>query len=77
MQNQKPKAPEFVLRNCNVKTQRQWRQLKRKQLKAVIRAMWEYRAGCAYCPGRNGEFGIITTNLEKLEKLLSQKNWGK
>ena len=69
------RAPDYALKNMGVKSQRQWRARKRKDLKAAIKAFGEYRRGCAFCPGINGEVGAIETLLASLWESHKEKNW--
>ena len=68
-----PRIPPFVLQHLDCRTQREFKQLKRQQLKAVIKAYDEYRSGCGYCPGSLR----LEVALELHQKQLSIKNWGR
>ena len=68
------RAPEWVLERDKI-TQRQWRIRKRKDLKALLAAMKNYRSGCAYCPSQNGEVGALERLLESLWESHKEKNW--
>jgi hypothetical protein len=68
------RAPEWVLEREKI-TQRQWRIRKRKDLKALIAAMFNYRSGCAYCPNQNGEIGAVGRLLESMWDSHKEKNW--
>lgn len=69
------KVPKYVLKNCGITTQRQFKALKRYQLKAILKALNDYCMGCAYCP--EFDIGEIEKKLQELRKLLSVKNWGR
>jgi len=71
----KEKAPKWLLKREGI-TQRQWKSLKRTELRNVIKALDIYRSGCAFCPGAR-EFGTIVSALDQLEKSHSVKEWGR
>lgn len=70
------RAPDWLLERDKI-TQREWRQKKRKHLKNLIAAFGEYRIGSAYCPGINGEVGILDKILNELKESHSIKKWGR
>lgn len=70
------RAPDWLLEQEQI-TQRQWRVRKRRDLKNLIAAYNEYRMGCAYCPGKNGEVGTIGKLLDELKESHSIKKWGR
>ena len=70
------RAPDWLLERDKI-TQRQWRQMKRRDLKNLIAAFNEYRMGCAYCPVKNGEVGIFEKLLNELKESHSIKKWGR
>lgn len=70
------RAPDWLLERDKI-TQRQWRKMKRRDLKNLIAAFDEYRIGSAYCPGKNGEVGIIGKLLAELKTSHSIKKWGR
>jgi len=70
------RAPDWLLEREQI-TQRQWRIRKRRDLKQLIAAYDEYRMGCAYCPGKNGEVGAIGKLLDELKESHSIKKWGR
>jgi hypothetical protein len=71
------KAPKSVLSMLGLTTQRQFRQMKRKQLKAVLKAWKKFRSGCAYCEGYPHNISEAGRYLERIIKDLSIKNWGR
>ena len=74
----RPKAPKDVLQNCGVTTQRQWRRLKREQLRLALRAMHQVRCGCVYTPVAPGVYvGAIIRQIEQLQRAWSVQEWGK
>ena len=70
------KAPRWLLKRGRI-TQRQWRALKRRELRRIISAFQAYRMGCAYCPAVNGEVGAINNALNSLKASHSVKEWGR
>ena len=70
------RAPDWLLEREKI-TQRQWRIRKRRELKQIIAAFDEYRTGCSYCPGKNGEVGAIGKLLNELKESHSIKKWGR
>ena len=75
--NREPKTPPKWLLEREGITTRQWKAMKRKELREVIKAFDYYRLGCAYCPGINGEVITIGKSLDKLKQSLSVKEWGR
>ena len=69
-------VPKYVLDQYDITTQREWKQLKREQLKKLAEAMVEYRFGCAFCPDYD-EFGRLERLLKERVENHSQKNWGR
>lgn len=70
------RAPDWLLKREKI-TQRQWRQIKRRDLRNLISAFDEYRMGCAHCPGTNGAVGVIGKLLNELKESHSIKKWGR
>lgn len=70
------RAPDWLLERDKI-TQRQWRQMKRRDLKNLIAAFDEYRLGSAYCPNKNGEVEAIRKLLNDLKESHSIKKWGR
>ena len=68
------KAPRWLLKRENI-TQRQWRARKRADLKNLVAAFGRYRMGCAYCPSKDGEVGLIQDALAALTKSHAAKTW--
>jgi len=73
---EKRKIPKYVLKNLGLQTQRQFKALKRHQIRQIMKALDDYRMGCAYCHGRF-DVGEIAKRLEKCKKQLSVKEWGR
>lgn len=68
--------PKYVLRNLHIQTPRDFRSLKRYQLKSILYALNQYRQGSAYCPG-DFNAGQIEKEIKKHQKELSVKEWGR
>ncbi len=73
----KKRIPKWLLKNCGVETRRQFKQLKRKQLKSVLKAWDDFRSGCFYCPGYPRDTTDVDDILRRLKRDLSAKNWGR
>ncbi len=71
------KIPKYVLDNMGLQTQRQFKQVKRYQLRMLAKALDEYRMGCAYCPSQGFNIGGIDRRIGNLRNRHSVKNWGK
>ena len=70
----KEKIPEGVRVGL---TTRQWKSLKRKQLRAIQKVVREYRLGCAYCPEYPARVHSMVESLEVMIESHSVKNWGR
>jgi len=68
-------APPWFLRQEN-STNRQWKSLKRKELKEIRRAVNMYRPGSAYCPGYE-DFIKLEKILSKLIDMHGVYKWGR
>ncbi|KKL46709.1 hypothetical protein LCGC14_2342880 [marine sediment metagenome] len=68
------KAPKYILKNLGMTTQRQFKELKRYQLKVIIEAVAEYHLGCAYCPG---SISVLIGAIETMKDELSVEKWGR
>ena len=68
--------PPYVLENMKLKTTRQFKSRKRKELREIKNALAKYHQGCAYCPGYENEINELGKILKKLEELQSIKEWG-
>ena len=75
-ENKQVRAPDWLLLQEGI-TNRQWKSRKRKELKEVIRAFDNYRTGCAYCPGEDGEADQLGKLLEQMKEAHSVKEWGR
>lgn len=73
----KSAIPKWLLEQEKL-TAREWKQRKRREIQAVIRAMEYVHRGCAYTPNIEGvHIGEILMQLRKLARAWSQKEWGK
>lgn len=69
--------PKWLLKKERI-TGREWRQRKRKELRAVLKLTDRLKIGCAYTPCVDGEgIGKAINTLQKFERAWSQKEWGK
>ena len=71
--------PKFVYCGgaLRTKTQREWKDLKRKQLKKIVEAAKLYRLDCAWCPGYKKDMGALDDILETMTDSHSVKKWGR
>lgn len=68
------KIPKWLMLQEGVNLQ-QWKQRKRKELNAVLKAVSAYRMGCLYCPGRGVELERVQRELNALKEAHKVKNW--
>ena len=68
--------PPYVLENMGLKTTRQFKSRKRKELREIKNTLAKYHQGCAYCPGYENEITKLGKILKRLEELQSIKEWG-
>lgn len=68
------RVPKYILEDMGLSSQREFRQLKRKQLKEIMKAYKEYSLACAWCPGYPHGLSEL---LWEMKKSHSVKNWGK
>lgn len=68
-------APDWLLKREGI-TQRQWRARKRKQLKALDKALTDYRFGCLFTPGHN-HIETISQIVSGMRQSHSVKAWGR
>jgi len=68
--------PKFVLENMSLKTSREFKQLKRKQLREVKMVVDEYMTGCAYCPEYESTIENFFKVLKRMLEVHKVKNWG-
>ena len=70
------KAPKWLLKREGI-TQRQWKQMKRQELRELKKSLWVYGSGCAFCPSYDGRFGTMVKLVNELIESHSVKNWGR
>jgi len=79
--NGKTGVPKGVLSNMGIQTTRQYKEVKRYELKAVIDAVDVLQFGSAFMPGCyyscENEIAEINRHLRSLKKKLSVKEWGR
>ncbi len=68
-------APVYALKSRGFTTQRQWRQAKRAELRAVKAAFDTYRFGCAFTPAGDSEVAAIDGALKSLTTALAANTW--
>ena len=68
-------VPPYVLKNMNIKTTREFKSRKRKELREIKKAVSEYHRGCAYTPGYD-EINELDKLLNKIQTMQSIKEWG-
>ncbi len=69
----KEKIPESIRDGLTI---RQWKSLKRKQLRAIQKATREYRLGCAYCPFYSIDINALEGVVASMIESHSVNNWG-
>lgn len=67
--------PNWVLKNMGLTTQRQYKRLKRAQLRAVMKAMDDLNKGSAWLPDFFG-YQKARLHLSELKDSLSPGQWG-
>ena len=70
------RIPRNVLDNLMCRTTRDFRTLKRRQIKTLLSALNELRIGCVYLPGYR-HIGQLADKVKQLHGLLSAKKWGR
>ena len=74
----KQKVPGYVLMALEITTQREFKQQKRRELKAVLEAWEIFRSGCVYCHRyETGNISRADSQLEQIKQDLSVKEWGR
>lgn len=66
------KYPAYVAR-----TAREWHTQKRREWRAIQRAVDEFRLGCAYTPVYPREVDVLDKVIRDGMRLLSVKEWGR
>lgn len=70
------RAPKWLLQREGIMN-RDWKAIKRAELKAVVKAFDVYRSGCAYCPGFEEDVLEFQRILNKMTLSHSAKVWGR
>lgn len=70
-------VPKYILSNLGLKRQREFKSLKRKQLREIIHAVGEYRTGCAACPEYGSDIQLLDQVLKRMKESHSAKEWGR
>lgn len=68
--------PKYVLEAMDLKTTRQFKSRKRKELREIEKAVKEYQRGCAYCPGYETGISNLFKSVREIKILQSVKEWG-
>lgn len=72
-----PIIPKRLLDKRGLRRQREFKQLKRAEMKAVLKAIAAMRQGVGYVPGyEEGHWRMAWTHLEKMSTLMSVAKWG-
>jgi len=66
------KIPKHVLKNLKIED---FKQIKRKQLKEIKIAVYEYSRGCAFCPDIDRGIGLLINTLDDMIEKHKYKNW--
>lgn len=67
-----------VLYNLRLTSSREFKALKRYQLRELERAYGEYELGCAHCPNYDsGTQNKLEAIIKELRESHSAKNWGR
>ena len=71
----KERDPWFLKKG---ESRRKWKSQKRKELKAILKAIEPYRHGCAFCAGSSlGNIMQAQAIIESMIKDHSIKTWGR
>jgi len=71
-----PKIPDHILKNMGTPTRREWKQLKRRELRQLRKAFNVFQLGSAWVP-QCYSVRDIDKVLTRLEELMSQRIWGR
>jgi len=69
-------VPKYVLKNMHIKTEREFKTIKRFELKCVLNAINTLRSGSAWVPGYES-LDSIHRKLNDMKDKCSVKNWGR
>lgn len=70
-----PKIPNHIVEAYG--TARAFKQAKRSDFRAVLKALHEFQRGCAYCPGYNNGLNEWLIEALTIKDSLSVKRWGR
>ena len=56
---------------------RDFKSEKRQQLKVLLKALDDFRCGCAYLPSGSRDVQRIAEILQRVQSDISTKNWGR
>jgi hypothetical protein len=68
--------PKYCLNNMGLETARQFKSLKRKEVRRALRAVDDLRTGCSFLPSGDTRVQRIQKELDQLKQELAVKNWG-
>lgn len=71
------KASKDVLHSLGLRRQRDFKALKRTELRGIIAAWQIFHSGCAYVPGYPHAIWRLDDAIKELTRLLSAKEWGR
>ena len=71
------KIPASVLKTMRVKTEREFKQLKRAELREVKKAIGILRRGCAFMPLYNSAIETLDATVERWIEECGVKRWGR
>ena len=70
------RPPQYVLDNMHLNNKEEYKQLKRKEIRAVLAAINDLSAGCLYLPRKlYDEISVLQNAALKIKKGLSCKEW--
>jgi len=72
----KEKLPKYLLDNTGCSTSREFKSMKRQELKNVMKAMDELERGAFFLPEFQ-KFDDARKALKDLKEAMSVKNWGR
>lgn len=76
MRASKTEQERYVLQRTGM-TYRQYREAKRKQLRAVYVAILKLHQNCAAIPSASREVYLMMRSAERMKKHMSIKQWGR
>jgi len=70
------RIPKYVQYNTGCASAREFKQMKRRELRSVLKAMSDLQCGCAFFPNSSDDFDIAIKAVRAMQKDLSVKRWG-